>query len=146
MRPVFALALAAAALSSCGQPKQVYVDHAYVRLPAVKGNPAAAYFTLHGGAEDATLIDVTSPVTIKTEMHETVRDGRMMAMKEIAQVPLPAGGTIKFAPGGKHVMMFDINPGIVAGKDVPMVFSFSNGLRIQYSATSIGAGDAPPKS
>ena len=48
------------ALTSCGGPKDVTVDHGWVRLPVVAGRPAAAYFTLHGGKQGAILIAVSS--------------------------------------------------------------------------------------
>ncbi|MEG8056594.1 hypothetical protein QP150_07360 [Sphingomonas sp. 22L2VL55-3] len=49
MRIVFGLGVAAMALASCSPPKELSVDGAWVRLGAVTGRPAAAYFTVHGG-------------------------------------------------------------------------------------------------
>ncbi len=134
-----------ATLSGCAQEKQVFVDQGWVRLPAVPGRPAAAYFQLHGGLADATLIAVASPVAIRTELHETAADGPTMKMRGIDKVALPAGTTVPFAPGGKHVMLFDLNPGIKPGAGVPLRFTFADGLQIEYNAKAIAAGAAPPK-
>ena len=56
MRIFFGLGVAARTLASCSQPKELAVDGAWVRLGAVTGRPAAAYFTVHGGPTPATLL------------------------------------------------------------------------------------------
>ena len=134
------------ALGACEGPKEIHVSSAWVRLPTAPGRPAAAYFTLHGGATDATLISVSSEVAIKAEIHETGRSGNMSSMKPIGQLPLPAGSDLVFAPGGKHVMLFDVNPRIKPSALAPLLFTFADGRRVVYKATVIGAGDAPPGS
>ncbi len=139
------LALPGLMLGACSPPPALDADHGYVRLAAVKGNPAAAYFTLHGGQSDATLISVGSTVAIRAEMHESMKSGSMASMKPIGSVAVPAGATIEFAPGGRHVMLFDMNPGIKRGSIVPLVFQFGNGVRFERKAIAIAAGDAPPK-
>ena len=78
----FLLALGVlAALAGCAQPPQLSVDSAWVRLAAVKDRPAAAYFIVHGGPTDATLINVTTDVAIRAEMHESMSAGGMATMK-----------------------------------------------------------------
>jgi copper(I)-binding protein len=133
------------ALAACGPRAELDAADGYVRLPAVKGNPAAAYFSLHGGQTDATLISVGSTVAIRAEMHETMKSGSMAGMKPLAQVAVPAEATVPFAPGGRHVMLFDMNPGIKRGSIVPLVFQFGNGVRFERKAIAIAAGDPPPE-
>ena len=148
MRPAFTFLLAAAplaAVTACGQPAPLYVDGAYVRLPAVAGRPGVAYFTVHGGKDAATLISVTSPRVVKSELHESMAQGGMASMAPIGDVPVPAKATLKFAPGGKHVMLFDINKSVQAGGKMTLVFTFSNNDRIEVEAPVIAAGDPPPK-
>src|SRR3546814_13689938 len=111
-----AIALAAtAALSECQTQDDIVVSDAWVRLPAVAGRPAAAYFTVHGYSKDSTLIDVADPVSIRTEMHETMTHGSMSSMAPIDTVPLPAKYPSVFAPGGTHVMLFGVNPSAKPG-------------------------------
>jgi len=128
------------ALTGC-QPKTIYVSNGYVRLSAVPKHPAVAYFTLHGGATDATLVDVTTEVAIRTELHESMQAGNMASMKPLDHVALPAASKVVFAPGGKHLMLYDMNPTIVPGRTIPLIFTFADGLRIQYDAPVIAAGD-----
>ena len=145
-------ALCAAALlgvAGCSKPKELFVDHAWVRLPAVKRQPGAAYFTVHGGPADATLIEVSTDVAIKSEMHETMggagAGGAMSRMAPLGSVKVPARSTERFAPGGRHVMLFDINPGIKPGAAITLTFTFANGERILQTAPAVAAGDPAPK-
>lgn len=119
---------------------------AWVRLPAVAGRPAAAYFTLHAGAVDTTLTGVTTDAAIRTELHETraAANGRGMTMAALRSVAVPANGSVGFVPGGRHVMLFDIDPRVRAGGTITLALTFSDGRRIQQQARVIGAGDPPP--
>ncbi len=144
--PIAAIALMPTlALGGCQQPKEIYADQGYVRLAAVKGNPAVAYFTLHGGKADNVLLSVTSPVVIKTELHESMSAGGMASMAPIKSVPLPADAKVAFQPGGKHVMLFDVNPSVKPGDTMPLVFTFADNLRIQIDAPVVAAGAPAPK-
>jgi len=128
------------ALASCSQPKELSVDGAWVRLGAVTGRPAAAYFTVHGGPSPATLISVTTDVAIKSEMHETMDKAGMSTMAPLARVEIPANTDVAFAPGGRHVMLFDMNSGIKPSDRVTLTFAFADGTRIINNATVVAAG------
>ena len=145
MRAAVMTLCAALALAGCGQKLETSVTAGWVRLPAVPRQPAAAYFTLNGGPADMTLVNVTCENAIRSEMHESVSVGGRMSMRRIAEVALPAKSHIKFAPGGKHVMLFDLNPAIKPGRAIPLMFTFSNGERIILNAASVAAGDPAPK-
>ncbi len=146
LRAPFAIVAATLAIAGCAQEKQLYVSGAWVRLAAVQGRPAAAYFTIHGGPTDAALISVSTDVAIKSEMHETkTLPGGAMTMDAVKSVPVPALKPVAFAPGGKHVMLFDVNPGIKPGAAITFIFTFADGLRIEKDAQVIAAGDPAPK-
>ncbi len=140
MRIVFGLGVAATALASCSPPKELSVDGAWVRLGAVTGRPAAAYFTVHGGPTPTTLISATTDVAIRSEMHETMDKGGMSTMTPLAKVEIPANTDVAFAPGGRHVMLFDMNSGIKPADRVTLTFAFADGTRIINNATVVAAG------
>lgn len=150
MRPAAILAapfVVAAALSAGGCQKQsvLYVDDGYVRLPAVAGRPGVAYFTLHGGSKPATLISVTAASVIRSELHQSMASGGMASMAPIKSVTVQPGATVAFEPGGRHAMLFEINKAIKPGSIMPLIFTFENGVRIQFDAPVIAAGDPAPK-
>ena len=143
MRPLVSIALAAA-ICGCGQPQAPFVDHAYVRLPAVPGNPGVAYFQLHGGATPATLRRVSSPRIARAELHESMDHGGMTMMAPIAAVAVPARVTVTFKPGGKHVMLHGVGGDVAKGTTIPLIFDFEGQQPITIDVPVIGAGDPPP--
>nr|WP_170841829.1 copper chaperone PCu(A)C [Sphingomonas gellani] len=138
-----AAAALALMLGACSAPPKLSVDNAWVRLSAVPNGPAAAYFTLHGGRTDATLISVSADVAVRSEMHESMTGARgMSGMHPLDRVVVPAEGDVAFAPGGRHVMLFNVNPGIrPGGHRVLLTLTFADGRRLQRNATVLGAGD-----
>jgi len=144
MRIVLSLIVATLALAGCGQPPVIHADKGYVRLGATPKSPAAAYFTLYGGAADSTLISISSEAAIRSEMHESMMHGNMSSMMPIDHLPLPAKSTVTFAPGGKHVMLFDVNPSVKPGKRITLLFTFADGRRFTYDPKTIAAGDPAP--
>ena len=147
MRVLLLLIVSLLGLGGCGQPKQVYIDKAYIRTAAAPGRPASGYFTLHGGTAATTLISVHTEVAIKTEMHESMTGaGGMSTMKPLDHVALPADSTVEFKPGGKHLMIYDLNPGMTVGKTITMVFTFSDGSRLEKEALLIAPAAPAPYS
>ena len=136
---------AALALAACGGPPTLDADGAWVRLPAVPGRPAAAYFTLHGGAADATLIDVRAPLAIRSELHETMSAGGMTTMQPLRRIAVPARAKVAFEPGGRHVMLFDVDPTVKPGATMALDFVFANGVRMKRTAQVLAAGDPAPQ-
>ncbi len=100
-------------------------------LPAVKGNPAAAYFTLANSAEKpATLAAVDVAGAGMAMFHETVtKDGRS-TMGELASREVKPGETLVFAPGGKHVMVMDVPAGWKPGASAEMTLIFADGDKL----------------
>lgn len=126
-------------LTGCQSESRLESDKGWVRLSAVPGRPAAAYFTIQGGTKPVSLIDVSSDVAIGSEMHEGG-----MAMKKVDAVPIPAGGTVTFQPGGRHVMLHNMNPGVKPGRILSLLLTFSDGTRLRQGARVIAAGDPAP--
>jgi copper(I)-binding protein len=144
MRAIVGLC-AAALLAACQQaPAEPSVEGAWVRLPAVQGNPGAAYFTLKGGREAEALVAASSPAAVRAELHESMEHGGMMSMAPVKSVALPAGGEIAFAPGGKHVMLYDIAPSVQPGETMPLVLSLADGSKLETQAKVVAAGQPAP--
>ncbi|AJP71041.1 copper chaperone PCu(A)C [Sphingomonas hengshuiensis] len=148
MRGFSGIVTAALLLTACQQqPAELKVEGAWVRLPAVAGRPGAAYFSVSGGDKADTLLAVTTPAALRSELHESMKgDGGMMSMAPIKDVPVPPRGTLAFAPGGKHVMLYDLGPAVKPGQSVPLSLAFAGGKTIMVQAKVVGAGDPGPGS
>lgn len=121
----------------------VKVTDAVVRLAAVPGRPAAGYFTLAGGP--ATLTGVTSPLAARIELHSSSMAGGVMRMDALPAVNLLAGETVRFAPGGNHLMIFGLRPDVKPGATVQLDFRFADGRVVRTTARTVApGGDAMP--
>jgi len=134
-----AAAAAALALSGCGpapakKDRAIAVEQPWVRLPAVAGEPGAAYFRLTGGAEGTTLVSVSSPLVKRIELHESMTANGTASMKKLDDVDFAYDGTIAFKPGGRHAMLFGIAPAVKPGLSLPLTFAFDNAPPITVSA------------
>lgn len=139
-------ALALLALAGCHHEAKLSADQAWVRLPAVAGHPGAGYLTIHGGPEPARLLAVESSAAGSTELHESMKmgPGGMTGMQRLDGLEVPANGTVKFAPGGNHVMMFGLGANLKAGDTIPLSVRFEKGQPLTIEAKVVGAGDAAP--
>ena len=141
------LAAAAVALAGCDAAAPLAVDRAWVRLPAVPGNPASAYFTVHGGVRSVVLRGVATDAAARTEMHQSMvvdPTTRAMTMAPLRSVAIPAQARIAFAPGGRHLMLFGLKPGVRPGSSVRLTLDFA-GTSIATDARVIAAGDPAPQ-
>ena len=50
----------------------------------------------------------------------------MSSMEDVSSVPVPAGGEVRFAPGGYHLMCMDPTAAIRPGGNVPVTLQFSD--------------------
>lgn len=121
-------------LAACGDPAPSYIDQAYVRLSPNKDTPSAGYFVAHGGDAGVQLRGVMTDYALKVEMHESVSDGGMMTMKPVESVDVPAKGSVAFAPGGKHLMIWGVNDTAISRGKMQLTFLMSNGDRLLVDA------------
>ena len=147
--PLSALAGAVLLLSGChhrtaqanattATPGMV-VAQARLVLPAVKGNPGAAYFTLaNENHSSTTLVRIDIVGAKQTEMHQT--SGGTMA--PLAQVRIDPGQRAIFSPAGKHVMAFGIAPSLTPGGSSAITFHFQDGTTTSAPLRIEAAGDA----
>jgi copper(I)-binding protein len=135
MKPSYLAPIAALALASCNQQPaatadqtpaagQISVTEGKLVLPAVAGNPGAAYFTVSNKtAQAASLAAVSVEGATKAEMHETSGG----SMQPLTTLTLGPGATLTFAPGEKHVMVFGVPKTLQAGATSSITLTFAGG-------------------
>jgi copper(I)-binding protein len=73
-----------------------------VLLPS---RPAAGYFALENrGNTPLALSGASAPDCGSLMLHQSKTEGDMASMAMVASVPVPPHGSIRFAPGGYHLM------------------------------------------
>jgi copper(I)-binding protein len=125
------LALAVFAFATPACAAQVQITDAWIRaLPAP--SPSGGYFTLKNTGNSAiVLTGASSPACGMLMMHQSMNTGGMSSMQDVANVPVAAGGTVKFAPGGYHLMCMDPTPVMKPGATVSVSFKFSDKSEIK---------------
>lgn len=127
---VTALCLAILSIGNAFAAENVAITDAWIRaLPA--GVPSGGYFTLHnGGQKPLILTGASSPGCGMLMLHKSETMGGMSSMHHVDELEVPAGGTIKFAPGGYHLMCMDAKPVITPGGAVPVTLTFKDGTNL----------------
>ena len=137
MRLILATA-AFLALAACdrGQPPEpeVEVEDATVMLPVVPGRPGAAYFTLRANNDPTRIVSVTSPKAERIELHETREENGISKMGPMKDLTFPPGGVLEFKPGGRHSMVFGIDPSLKAGDRISLTFTFEPATPVTVEA------------
>lgn len=111
----------------------VNVDDAWVRSTLAGQDVSAAYMTLTS-QRDTQLIRVESDVTQSVEIHSMTMQNGVMKMRMLKELPLTAGKPYKLAPGGYHLMLFDLKKPLTAADRVNFVLTFKSGSQ-QYKQT-----------
>ena len=137
--PLFAtVAAATLALAGCNQGASpettpnngIALSEGKLVLPAVKGNPGAAYFTIaNKGDKPIRLAAVEVAGTGMAMFHETMEMDGHSTMQDMTAPEVKAGEIVTFAPGGKHVMVHDVPDSLAAGKAVTMTITTEDGQK-----------------
>lgn len=113
------------ALASSAAYADVTVSDAWARATRPAQKVGAAYMTLQSPA-DTTLVKVESPAAGTVEIHSmSMKDG-VMKMRMLENLELPAGEAVKLAPGGYHLMLFDLAKPLQAGETVQFTLHFKD--------------------
>ena len=119
----FVIALVASLLSACEANHSVAVLDAWARANAPGQTVGAAYMTLIS-AQDSTMVKVESDIAGTVQIHSMSMDNGVMKMRMLEELPLPAGKAEKLAPGGFHLMLFDLKKPLTAGESVKLTLTF----------------------
>ena len=115
----FAVSIAMAASAAA----QVTVREPWIRATVPAAQATGAFMELVS-AQDARLVDVSTPAAGIVEIHQMSMKGDRMMMSAVDSIELPAGKTVALASGGYHIMMMDLKRQMKAGEIVPMTLVF----------------------
>jgi copper(I)-binding protein len=124
------LCLAAAGLLlTCGVPAYatpaaplVTVSNAWALATVPAQTASGAYMELNS-KEGARLVKVESPVAGSIEMHEMKMDGNVMKMRELKNIDIPPGKTIRLDSSGYHLMLLDLKHQLKPGTVAPLTLT-----------------------
>jgi len=101
-------------------------------LPIIAGRPGAVYFAIsNSGDKPASVASAYVEGAANAEIHET-KGGSMAA---VSKVDIAPGKTVEFAPGGLHVMAFELPDSFQEGGTTELTISFADGDKISAPLT-----------
>ncbi|MGQ0442152.1 MAG: copper chaperone PCu(A)C [Methylophilaceae bacterium] len=114
-----------ALLVACNAWAEVTISDAWVRANAPGQKVGAAYMTLNS-PQDSMLVYVEASMASSVEIHSMTMNNGVMKMRTLEALPLTAGKPEKLAPGGFHLMLFDLQKPLKAGEKVTFKLCFKD--------------------
>ena len=108
------------------------IEHPWARPTVAGQSTGGAYLgVINSGNAPDRLLGGSSPAAARVEVHEMRMDGNVMRMREMSALDVPAGVTVKLAPGGMHLMLFGLQKPLKAGDKLPLKLRFERAGEIE---------------
>lgn len=132
-----------AVVSACGNAgAPVEVRNAWSPVAPPGAGVVAVYAQIVAHDTDM-LVSASTPVAERAEMHATLEENGMMRMRAIDRLELPAGKSVRFEPGGRHLMLTGLQRDMPAGTNFPLTLRFSRAGDIEVNVRVVPVQDAP---
>lgn len=115
----------AAALSACARQAPdcgaLEVADAWIRAVPADAGMTAGYLVLRNpGSADVRVTGFGSKAFGRAQMHMTMAEHGQATMHHMDTITVPAGEPVAFAPGARHLMLFQPQIELAPGNSVPM--------------------------
>jgi len=123
--------------TACGQGEpDISVTNVWGRESARAAANSAFYMDINNaGREQDRLIRASIDACRAVELHETSLDDQdVMKMRQVEEILIPAGQTVKLDVGGRHIMCLDRTKEFTVGDMIPITLIFETSENIDVSA------------
>jgi copper(I)-binding protein len=114
----------------------------WVRATAAAGGAGGGYLVIRNtGTVPDRLIRAESTAARVMELHTMSLEQGVMRMRPVQDIPVPAGGEVRLAPGGLHVMFIDTTQRFQQGQRIPvrLVFERAGAIDVDFQVEAPGA-------
>jgi copper(I)-binding protein len=148
MRGLFGVALLAALSVAPARAEEVKAGDLVITQAWSRATPGGAkigggYLTIENkGSAPDRLIGGSGDIATKIEVHEMSMNNGVMTMRPLDKgLVIEPGKTVKLAPGGFHLMLFDLKGPLKQGDKVPVTLEFEKAGKVTLSldVQSVGA-------
>jgi periplasmic copper chaperone A len=138
--------LAAPARADEVKAGDLVISQAWSRATPNGAKIGGGYLTIENkGAAADRLIGVSAEVAGKVEVHEMAMNNGVMTMRPLDKgLAIDPGKTVKLAPGGYHLMMFDLKSPLKQGDKLPITLEFEKAGKVKVSLDVQGIGAPAP--
>jgi copper(I)-binding protein len=122
------------------------ITQAWSRATPNGAKIGSGYFTIENkGTTPDRLVGVSAEIAGKVEVHEMAMKDGVMTMRPLqAGLTIDPGKTVKLAPGGYHLMMFDLKSPLKQGDALPVTLEFEKAGKVKVSLDVQGIGAQGP--
>jgi len=121
------------------------ITDAWARATPGNATTAAIYLHLVSAKDPDRLLSVDSAYAQKTEVHDEMTQNGVMKMSAVTTVDIPAGGTVNFTPGGRHLMLTGLKGPLKEGDSFLVTFTFDKAGTQSAVVKVVGAAaNGPP--
>ena len=122
------------------------ISQAWSRATPGGAKIAGGYLTIENkGSAPDRLIRGSGAIAGKVEVHEMAMNNGVMTMRELDKgLTIDPGKTVKFAPGGYHLMLMDLKNPLKQGDKVPLTLEFEKAGKVNLSLDVQGVGAQAP--
>ncbi len=140
---LFAILSAAPARAQEVKAGDLVITQAWSRATPGGAKIGGGYLTIENrGSTADRLIGGSGDVASKIEVHEMSMNNGVMTMRPLDHgLTIEPGKTVRLAPGGFHLMLFDLKAPLKQGDKVPITLEFEKAGKVALSLDvgSIGA-------
>ncbi|KWV57298.1 hypothetical protein AS156_38940 [Bradyrhizobium macuxiense] len=143
---IFVLVLAAPASAEDVKAGDLVITQAWTRATPSGAKIGGGYLTIENkGTVPDRLVGGSGDVAGKIEIHEMSMNNGVMKMRPLDKgLTIEPGKTVKLAPGGYHLMMFDLKNPLKQGDKVPVTLEFERAGKVTVSLDVQAVGAQAP--
>jgi copper(I)-binding protein len=138
--------LAAPARAEEVKAGDLVITQAWSRATPGGAKIGGGYLTIENkGSAPDRLIGGSTDIAGKVEVHEMAMNNGVMTMRPLDKgLAIEPGKTVKLAPGGYHLMMFDLKGPLKQGDKLPVTLEFEKAGKVTVSLDVQGVGAQAP--
>lgn len=109
-------------------PTPLQITEIWTRPTATGAGTGVGFLRIRNpGATPERLLGASSERAGKVELHQLIEHDGVVGMRPLsAGLEIPAGGEVRLAPSGTHLMLFDLRGPLTPGERVPLSLRFEH--------------------
>jgi len=109
----------------------IKIEDAYTRATVPGQQVAGGFMKIDNKGATDLLVSASSPIAGEVQLHEMSMEGNVMKMRQVKDIPVPAGGMVELKPGGMHLMFMNIKAPLASGETVPVKLKFAKAGEVE---------------
>ena len=102
--------------------ESLVLESAWARATPPGARTGAVYLRVHNpGSEAVQIVNISASIAGSSEVHESREMGGISRMRKVDPFIIQPGETLQLKPGGKHIMLINLNKPLSEGQQFSLV-------------------------